>query len=401
MRYHAFIFCSPGKPACYEEYRSAFKRLGHQKWLYIGTAGMSQAQAQAAVAKKAEAVKLAVRCRSLTIIQFSAGYGATRVLLEAGLEPDAILSVDSIHDRDSSLWNAHAQRIGDGFSVIHTDIVPPYRSTTDVAAELAVHGAKLWHVPGRDAAAHGRALNEAGPRVAREHVMPGLLSKFGSIPEPWRDPALSLGERAVQFSLEELELGNLETQGTNAGPRIREYFRLASREARNGRKPFGPGGLTQGNWCVVGACYAAQMSLLEGEKLPHEYPVSVIELKESAQLLGTFRDAEGYTPKPGDLCLRKRSGQWAGTGHVERVMKVEGDSYWTIGANEGTGWRVEKERLDERADIIGWIAYPEKRQEAKVFGWSGSSVPNDFTRWKDAMQEVDELLERLNSDDAD
>ncbi len=401
---HEFIFCSPGKPGNYKKYEKAVERLGWTDWMYIGGPGFSKAQVPHGHKAVKEVIRRASKAKSLTLIMFSAGYGAAKVLLQAGLHPDYILCIDSIHDRDLSDWTPHASRLGERFHFIHTDIQPPYRSTTSVSVELAEHGdISTYHVQGGDAKAHSRALVAEGPKVLRNDVCQQALVRFGKSSPPWRDPALTLGERAVLFSVEEAKRGNLETQGHNAGPRIREYFRLASRQARNGRTPFKAGALAQGNWCVVGACYATQMSLLEGEKMPHEYPVSVIELRESAEAEGRFRPAgSGYVPHVGDLCLRERKGQWAGTGHVERVMKVneETGEYHTIGANEGTGWRVEKERLVDVDGLQGFIEYPRKKQVESMYYWP-SRIPHDFTRWKTAMQEVEDVVALWGDDESE
>ncbi len=224
---------------------------------------------------------------------------------------------------------------------------------------------KLW-IAGAPA---GRALNYGWPaRSAPYLIAPGIrgwqplggahddghvdysqtLRVVRDLP-PGEEPELSslpLVERIIEISLAEVELGNLETTAQNAGPRIAEYFKRAT---RNGR----PLGISRGNWCAVGACWATAQALQPGESMPHGFYASGIELEREAKKAGTWVGAEDA--QRGDVCILPRGQPGSWTRHVCRVLSIDGDQLITVGANEGNRWRVTQRRS---SDALGYVALP-------------------------------------------
>ncbi len=173
-------------------------------------------------------------------------------------------------------------------------------------------------------------------RVVRD-VAPGEEPELSSLP---------LVERIIELSLAEVELGNLETTAQNAGPRIAAYFKRAT---RNGK----PLGISRGNWCAVGACWATQQALQPGESMPHGYFASGIELEREAKQAGTWVGAEDA--QRGDVCILPRGAPGSWTRHVCRVLSIDGDQLITVGANEGNRWRITQRKS---SDALGYVALP-------------------------------------------
>lgn len=91
------------------------------------------------------------------------------------------------------------------------------------------------------------------------------------------------------------------------------------------------------------------------ELAPHGWRCSVTELVQDARKLGTWRDRG--PPSVGWLAISGRAGgdpRAGGTGHVERVTRIEPGEVWTIGGNELNTWIEDR----FRALPLGWIAYP-------------------------------------------
>jgi len=187
---------------------------------------------------------------------------------------------------------------------------------------------------------------------------PGVPMRVGhkSGPLPWLDPKLTLGERAVAFSRHEMHSNvQEEPPGSNAGARIREYFRPALRDGK-------PLGITSGNWCAVAACYAMQQSLVHGDVTPHGYRVSGLELERDAKVSSRWRSIElartgSRLPEQGDLLILQRGAAGSWTRHVCRVVERDGTGCSTIGGNEDNRWRITQRLWNDLA-ILGWIVYP-------------------------------------------
>lgn len=198
--------------------------------------------------------------------------------------------------------------------------------------------------------------------------------------QPWRDPGLTLGERAVAWSLQELKDGvQDDAPGSHTSTRIREYLAPCIRYGRLLN-------LKAGNWCAASACCAMRASVLEGEAEPHEYRASGMELQQDAQYANRLRD--GYWVKPGqvldgsvvlqigDLVVLQRGNpadrSTAWMRHVARVTVVpvaqpqdprQNSPYKTIGGNEGGRWRLTDRTLRDH-DLRGFILYPHPPRSA-------------------------------------
>lgn len=165
----------------------------------------------------------------------------------------------------------------------------------------------------------------------------------------WRDPSLTLGERCVIFSREELARDVREHLGANDGHRIREYFKIPFVRRSTGK----PIVIQAAEWCAASACFAHSVCALPGEVIP-PHRIAGIELELDAKEAGTWIDKSG-TPRVGDLAIYKRAGaDWAR--HVTRVTYFDRDAdiLWTIGGNEADTWR-EQARKPSDAALLGYI----------------------------------------------
>jgi hypothetical protein len=376
---------------------------------------------------------------------YSAGYGLVRELLAHPADAaaiDGIVAIDAVHTGfgqdhrplPSQLkgFVAFARRAAEGWATFylgHTDVQTPqtgpgaFASTTQVAEALAaeVPPAGRWVVRSYDLAddahqmaEHGRALTVWGPDLLREALAAARAAQDEALPdtvpeprpsaparpvEPWQDPGLSLGARAVEWSLHELHAGAAEVPpGSNAGPHVAAYLAACER----GGKPLG---ITQGAWCAASACCAAKASLLPGELMPHPYRASGLELAKDAVDAGTWRDVElartrQWSPERGDLLIMGRGTKGGWQRHVCRVVSVDGDTIVTIGGNEGDRWALTERNL-RSPELLGFVEYP--RAEARPNAWlaelAGSLIQlsDSVMRGERPIGEVLELVDQAEN----
>lgn len=350
------------------------------------------------------AVAGAPRGAPLVLVGYSAGCQPVRAHLLAGVDPLGVVTADGTHAgmppgawqievwrvlaaearRGEVCWAAsctqmdYVERIkaGQKGRATSTRHVLEAALGLELPAGLELHEGGL-HVysdpsPGEPTAeAHAAHVRQQTHRlpVLLAHVEQWLQARAPTVPPgpatepappPWRDPALSLGARCLLWCENELAAGvQEEPAGSNTGPRIREYFAPAMRDGRRL-------GLKKGAWCVVAQCAALEACLLPGEPRPHSYVVSGVELEQSARDAGTWRDAGGYEPRPGDLAVMRREGSGSDDDrdasgwfrHVPRVRDWRDVWNWTtLGANEANGWRRSL-HTGGIGLVVGWVAYP-------------------------------------------
>lgn len=181
---------------------------------------------------------------------------------------------------------------------------------------------------------------------------------FPSPPSP--DPSLSLGERALAAAL--ALVGLREEGGANRGEIVR---RSLAGCVRGGR----PLGVREGvAWCSGFAGLCEELGALPGEERP-PWRAAVRELVEDAIGAGTWREAEGFVPSPGDLAIFMRQGKdprRGDLGHVERVVVPpdERGDVETVGGNVGDAvvrrrWPLGRQGPDDR--LVGWVVRTERR----------------------------------------
>lgn len=90
---------------------------------------------------------------------------------------------------------------------------------------------------------------------------------------------------------------------------------------------------------------------------PHGWHIAVWEVVESARRAGTWRDAAGYEPQPGDAVILRRSGSDPRTpgqeGHIGRVELVTATSVVSIDGNHANQVaRVTR----PRSEPVGYVA---------------------------------------------
>jgi hypothetical protein len=309
---------------------------------------------------------------------------------------DALILVDGLHagrdesDPTDSLYAGivdYARAALDEPSrrllvVTNSEIIPPYASTTAVAAELLDHlgipvgspqrprkdhaelpGLRVvdWRstrsgATGKDHVDHLKIL---APQLLREAVVPFVRQLAPGRVPPWLSRALPLGERAVLWSREQMrrELKPSETT-------IARWF---SHSMRNGHKL----GITRGNHCAAAACAAAVECAGEEERIPHLPRAAAKEIMADALEANAWHPVDevrqgAWTPAVGDLAVydRSRKGQPATAwwGHVDRVsgpIDPDAGGYWNIGANEGPGgaWREQLTHFAAER-LLGFVAYP-------------------------------------------
>jgi len=234
-----------------------------------------------------------------------------------------------------------------------------------------------------DAPAHARQVREVLPVLWLELVVPylsGATADTDPAPPPSAlgddDPtpvpaSLSLGLRCLAWLGVQAVQGVREIHGARHDPRILAY----SKECRRGGtflgvvgdsgRPMWNGGSElplsrdEDPWCAALASATLLGALLPGETPPHGLRVSVRELVEDARGTGALRlPGSGYDPRPGDLAIMGRAGAdplRGGTGHVHRVVQLDGARYLAIGGNEGDAIQVA---WHPRAAVLAWIAYP-------------------------------------------
>lgn len=187
----------------------------------------------------------------------------------------------------------------------------------------------------------------------------GVVSDEGQLPF-YRHPDLinenekSLGIRAVELSIKEMERGAGENPiGSNSGKDVEMYFSGAMRNGKNFP-------LKKGDWCAAGASWSAFNAKKKGEKIPHDWRLSGIEIEEDAKSNGRWHsieevNAKKYEPKKGDLAILKRDGA-AWQRHVVRIIFVSDDYFNAIGANEDGQWKI-KNREFNNPKLLGFVEY--------------------------------------------
>jgi hypothetical protein len=218
--------------------------------------------------------------------------------------------------------------------------------------------------------------------------VPGVAITTTDAYVPWKDGKKPYVERVIELSLAEVARGGLETLGVNAGPRIVEYMAGVTRLVKGKEKKLG---ITSGNWCASGACFAAHESLVGSELPPHPYRCSGIELERDAKAMGIWGAKGDYRPQRGDLriMLRGKDGSWER--HVCRELHVDSGSSVTVGANEGDRWRITDRAFDD-GKTLGWVKYPGPRESVTWPAWRDHMKA---AMAGDGMDEVAALIKRL------
>lgn len=186
--------------------------------------------------------------------------------------------------------------------------------------------------------------------------------------ESWKNADLSLGERCVLFSENEMKNGVCEDKlNSFTSSRIREYFSICTRLVNGKETKLN---LNAGNWCSSGGCFALQQSLLPGEVVPHGYRVGVVEvvadLKHNNlyQTIDQVRNGD-YTIKVGDVIIFDRSipnkpeTQWFR--HFGRCYSVDSSTdFKCISGNNGGKWKISSHKISQ-TNLLGFGSYPSKK----------------------------------------
>lgn len=181
--------------------------------------------------------------------------------------------------------------------------------------------------------------------IAPQTTVPGPVDESARAPDPATANS-DLGVRALEWCLNELRSGvKEEPPGSNAGPRIADYFQPARRRA-NGQLI----GISSGDWCAVAQSAAMVAAARAGEPVPHGYRAAVWELREDANESGAWVPVEDlrsgrYQLQRGDLLVWSRGQPGSRLGHVSRVdvPPVANGDVVTVGGNENNAWtrRIE------------------------------------------------------------
>ncbi len=190
-----------------------------------------------------------------------------------------------------------------------------------------------------------------GPKTlnaARDWKWPLVLGHDGA--PLWHDPTLSVGARAVRWSLGWLGR-DVETNGPNAGPLVEAMFSAAVR--RSTGKPID---VRSGEWCAAFFSCASNAALLDDQPptlLPHAYRVSVIEIRQDAEALGAWLTAADARRdmsliQEGDGILMSR-GVSSWEGHIARVLAVDAvhRELWVVGGNDGDMVRISRVSISD------------------------------------------------------
>lgn len=171
--------------------------------------------------------------------------------------------------------------------------------------------------------------------------------------EPAPSAAGTLGERCLAWCLEEMA-----AHAKPSAQRIAEYHAVAM---RNGHKL----GITKGNHCASAQSLALMECLITGDVKPHEPRAAALELQQDAKTNGRWRSiadvrAGKWSPSPGDLAIYDRSAPGADwQRHVDRVIRVDGQVYENIGANETNSGAWKREWTPfAHPKLLGFIDYP-------------------------------------------
>lgn len=204
-------------------------------------------------------------------------------------------------------------------------------------------------------------------RVTRYNTT--LITK-GAPPGPARAPApvvatpdhmspSDLGLRALNWCRQEVASGvREEPMGSNAGPRIAQYFAPARRRATGQLL-----GIDKGDWCAVAQSAALAAVAEPNESVPHAYRAAVWELEDDAKESKAWVPAADirsgkYSLRPGDLVLWTRGQAGSRLGHVSRVETPpdQNGELVTIGGNENNAWTRRTRNISE-AEFRGAIKY--------------------------------------------
>lgn len=180
----------------------------------------------------------------------------------------------------------------------------------------------------------------------------------------WQDPSLTLGERCVAFSANEMANGVKESHpGSYTSPRIAEYFSICTRIINGKEVPLN---LFFGNWCSSSGCFALHESLLPGEVPPHGYRAGVVEVVSDLEHNGLYKTivearSESYKLKIGDPIIFDRSvpnnpaTQWFR--HFGRVYSTDGSgNFQCISGNSGGKYSISSHSLSQ-GNILGFGDY--------------------------------------------
>lgn len=186
--------------------------------------------------------------------------------------------------------------------------------------------------------------------------------------EKWQDPALSLGERCIEFAKNEMAKGVAEDKPNSfTSPRIREYFKICTRLVNGKETPIGLT-FTTGNWCAAGVSFTLRNSYLDQDgSIPHGYRLGVIEVMSDMQKKGTYRSIDQvrkglYKIKVGDPVFFDRSNPnnpasswWRHIGFVYSVGY--GGKFVCISGNNGGKWRLSNHDTNQKS-LLGFGDYP-------------------------------------------
>ena len=226
----------------------------------------------------------------------------------------------------------------------------------------------------------------------------GIPQPADTIPclrEPWQDPALSRGQRAVEWSRSEMADGVTERSNIH---RINQYLDGCLRKGKRLGLVARPSSVP--NWCAASACFGDRESCLPDEQPFLPWVCSGLELQSWAEAHGVWVPgadvASGkYDPSPGDVVIlgRGETGGWER--HVCRWICRDGAAYSAIGGNEQDGWRVTQRALDA-SNLLGIIAVPDTRDLS--FGYDLTAdlerrANELFKSGDDPMSEVQALID--------
>ena len=197
---------------------------------------------------------------------------------------------------------------------------------------------------------------------------------------PWRDAALSLGERCVLWSMAQVALGSLEVWGRNAGPRIAGYFEDAVRLTGGVERPVG---ISKGDWCIAALTAAERACLLPGEELVLKLRVSGKEIVEDAIRDGSWVPAADirsglYAPRVGDVGIMVRPAGadpakvWTRHGFRFASAVAADGSYTSVDGNsgkDGERWAVNARSIHD-PDFLGVKPYPQPAAELRPDVWA-------------------------------
>jgi hypothetical protein len=192
-----------------------------------------------------------------------------------------------------------------------------------------------------------------------ETAPPQYQGQAGPARAPAPEPSSDLGLRALNWCRQELAAGvHEEPMGSNAGPRIAQYFAPARRRATGQTL-----GIEKGDWCAVAQSAALAAVVEPNEAVPHGYRAAVWELEDDAKESNAWVSAADirsgkYALRPGDLVVWTRGQAGSRLGHVSRVETppdANGEMV-TIGGNENNAWTRRTRNIKE-AEFRGAIKY--------------------------------------------